>query len=81
MEDSKRQNARTPPVLQAVGRHKYIVVYANGMNEPIEISVLADRKLAVDDPEDKETVEQFIQSSLDMDCRRLLFMYYDPVKV
>ena len=55
----------------------YRVVYLNGLNEPVETLIGASSDLVVDAEDTIEQVCQFIQSTIDLDCRRVLFLYRD----
>lgn len=56
---------------------QYRVVYSNGLNEPVETLIGSSAVLALDDEDVSEMVCQFVQRSIDMDCRQLLFIYQE----
>lgn len=55
----------------------YRVVYLDGLNKPVETLVGTDQLLDVDDPSVLDTVTEFIQQGVDLDCRRVLFLYLE----
>lgn len=55
----------------------YRVVYLDGLNHPVEILLGCDTLLATNDPGVLDSVAEFIQQTIDLDCRRVLFIYLE----
>jgi len=55
----------------------YRVVYLDGLGKPVEALIGASEALNCDSGAVLESVCHFIQQGIDMDCRRVLFIYRD----
>lgn len=56
---------------------RYRVVYSNGLDEPVETLIGSSEALELDNETVSDAVCKFVQSAIDMDCRRLLFVYQE----
>jgi len=59
------------------GQYQYRVVYSNGLGDPVETLI---GSFDVLDQTDKSTLDElckFVQSTIDMDCRDILFIYLE----
>jgi len=62
---------------QGTEQYQYRVVYSNGLDEPVEALIGSFEPLDIDDPDLLDELCQFVQGTLDMDCRRVLFVYLE----
>ncbi len=53
----------------------YRVVYLDGLGLPVETVVGASESFDTESPDMLDEVCRFIQHGIDLDCRRVLFMY------
>ncbi|MBX2825869.1 MAG: hypothetical protein KTR33_14145 [Gammaproteobacteria bacterium] len=59
------------------GQYQYRVVYSNGLGDPVETLIGSFDLLDQEDPDILDEVCQFVQSAIDMDCRKILFIYLE----